>query len=85
MLELPLPPIYNGYGEIQRRLARKYGVPLVPKRFFAQVLAGSDSTVDGLHLGPAGHRKMANMIWHFVGSALANSRVTEQPGAKSKP
>jgi lysophospholipase L1-like esterase len=85
MLELPLPPLYNRYGEIQRRLARRHAVPLVPKRFFAQVLAGSDSTVDGLHLGPAGHRKMANMIWHFVGPALTNSRVTEQPAAKSKP
>jgi len=85
MLELPLPPLYNRYGEIQRRLARKYAVPLVPKRFFAQVLAGSNSTVDGLHLGPAGHRKMANMVWHFVGPGLAISRVTEQQGAKSKP
>lgn len=85
MLELPLPPLYNRYGEIQRHLARKYAVPLVPKRFFAGVLAGSQSTVDGLHLGPAGHRKMAGMVWHFVGPALEDSRVTEQQDAKTKP
>ena len=30
MLELPLPPFYNGFGLAQRRLARQHNVLLVP-------------------------------------------------------
>jgi lysophospholipase L1-like esterase len=66
MLELPLPPLYNRFGEIQRRLARRYDVVLIPKRYFASVLIGGDATLDGLHLSPAGHRKMAEMVWEQV-------------------
>jgi acyl-CoA thioesterase-1 len=85
MLELPLPPTYNRFGEVQRRLAWQFGIPLIPKRFFAQALAGSHSTVDGLHLGPAGHRKMADMLWRFVGPALnVSSHNREQP-PKTQP
>jgi acyl-CoA thioesterase-1 len=70
MLELPLPPLYNRYGEIQRRLARRYDVVLIPKRRFASVLMGEQATLDGLHLSPAGHRKMAEMVWEQVSPFL---------------
>jgi acyl-CoA thioesterase-1 len=70
MLELPLPPLYNRYGEIQRRLARRHGVVLVPKRYFCGVLRGEQSVLDGLHLAPAGHRKMAEMIYGVLGASL---------------
>lgn len=66
MLELPLPPLYNQFGAIQRRLARRPGVVLVPKRYFAGVLTGQEATLDHLHLSPEGHRKMEAMIWSLV-------------------
>jgi acyl-CoA thioesterase-1 len=51
----------------QRELAEKYGVRLVPRRRFAAVLSGSESTADGLHLSNFGHRKMAAEIRrHFI-------------------
>ena len=62
MLELPLPPFYNRFGEIQRRLARHYNVTLIPRRCFASVFDGANATIDSLHLSPAGHEKMAAMI-----------------------
>jgi len=71
MLELPLPPLYNRFGEIQRRLAGRHGVVLIPKRYFASVLLGSDSTIDSLHLSPTGHRKMSDLIASLVLPALA--------------
>lgn len=67
MLELPLPPFYNRYGAIQRRLAHQHGVFLIPKRYFAGVLGGEAAVLDGLHLSPNGHRKMAEMIWRMIG------------------
>ena len=73
MLELPLPPLYNGYGEIQRRLARKHQVLLVPKRYFASVLVSDGDRVDGVHLSAAGHKKMSEMIWRIVAPALSKS------------
>jgi acyl-CoA thioesterase-1 len=73
MLELPLPPLYNRFGEIQRRLARRYNVILIPKRYFAGVLIGPQSTIDSLHLSPAGHRKMAALIARFVLPGLAGT------------
>jgi acyl-CoA thioesterase-1 len=66
MLELPLPPTFNRFGEIQRRLARRHNVVLIPKRYFASVLVGEEATLDGLHLSPSGHRKMAEMVWQMV-------------------
>jgi acyl-CoA thioesterase-1 len=65
MLELPLPPLYNRFGEIQRRLASRHCVILIPKRYLASVLIGERATLDGLHLSPAGHQKMAEMIWQL--------------------
>jgi len=80
MLELPLPPLYNRFGEIQRRLARRYDVILIPKRYFAGVLVGSQSTIDSLHLSPAGHRKMAALIARFVVPGLAGRQGDKEQG-----
>jgi acyl-CoA thioesterase-1 len=71
MFELPLPPFRNEYGRIQRSLAQKHGVALVPKRIFLSVLAASDSTVDTIHLTQAGHHRMASAVWNFVKPAFA--------------
>lgn len=66
MFELPLPPFRNAYGAAQRQLAEKYGVRLIPRRYFAAVLRGRDSTVDGLHLANAGHEKMWRAVRRFL-------------------
>lgn len=71
MFELPLPPFRNEYGRIQRSLAQKHGVALVPKRIFLSVLAASDSTVDTIHLTQAGHHRMAATVWNLVKTAFA--------------
>lgn len=66
MLELPLPFTKISFGHSQRKLAEKHHVFLVPKYHFGNVLAGSESTVDGLHLSNKGHRKMAKMIMQQI-------------------
>ncbi len=81
MLELPLPPFSAGYGGIQRRLAAKHKVVLAPKKAFAKVLTGSDSTVDGLHLSNHGQEKMADMIWGMVSPAF-NKEATKGGGGE---
>ncbi|MGE3313773.1 MAG: SGNH/GDSL hydrolase family protein [Planctomycetaceae bacterium] len=70
MLELPLPPLYNRFGQAQRELAHRYDVALISRRDFAEVLAAHDATLDGLHLSEQGHRLMAEMIWRHLGSNL---------------
>ena len=59
MLELPLPPFHNTFGQAQRRLAAEYGVTLVPKRRLARVLFAPDATIDGLHFNEKGHALLA--------------------------
>jgi lysophospholipase L1-like esterase len=73
MLELPLFPFNNGYGVQQRRAASEYGIALIPRKYFAQVLAGRGATIDGIHLSASGHRRMAEMIWEMVGASLRNA------------
>ncbi len=65
MLELPLPPFHSAYLRIQRELAEKYGIVLIPRHRFAAVLSGRESTIDGLHLSNYGHRKMADLIREY--------------------
>jgi acyl-CoA thioesterase-1 len=59
MFELPLLPNKTGYGIAQRQLAERYGVFLIPKHCFTDVLASADATSDGLHLSDAGAFRMA--------------------------
>jgi acyl-CoA thioesterase-1 len=66
MVELPLPPFCNRFGMIQRRLARDYDVPLIPRRVLVSVLTTNGATVDGIHLTRAGHEQMAEMMWNIV-------------------
>jgi len=62
MFELPLPPGYYRFGRIQRILAGKYGVQLIPKRILLDVLAPDMSTTDSIHLTQQGHEVMAEKI-----------------------
>lgn len=62
MFELPLPPFRNGYGYTQRRLARRYGVRLIPKRVLSRAIGSAGGTLDGLHLSDAGHAIIADAV-----------------------
>ncbi len=75
MFELPLPPLCHRYGYHQRRLARKYGVWLIPKRELVGVLTTSGSTVDGIHLSDAGQARLAELVQRTL--RLPDSIVAE--------
>jgi acyl-CoA thioesterase I len=62
MFELPLLPQKIEYGQVQRRLAAKYGVVLIPKRFLARVMTGVNATTDGLHLSSVGAQRMVAIV-----------------------
>jgi acyl-CoA thioesterase I len=70
MLELPLPPLYNAYGRIQRELATRHHVALVSKREFAGVIFARDATLDTVHLSKTGHSLFADMVWRHVAPVL---------------
>ena len=71
MLELPLPPLRNEYGRIQRSLAQQYRVVLVPKRVMASVLTGPEATFDSIHLTTQGHAAMAAAMRWYVERLIA--------------
>ncbi len=70
MFELPLLPHKIAYGRIQRRLATKYRVSLIPKRYLAGVISGANATSDGLHLSATGSRRMAALVAQVLSSVL---------------
>jgi len=75
MIELPLLPYRIGYGRSQRRLASKYGVWMIPKRYFVQVINGSSATSDGLHLSAEGSTRMAELVARVLSPVLKPSRT----------
>lgn len=64
--ELPLLPHYYIYGRIQRKLARKHNITLIPKLVLASVFSTLDATSDGMHLTPKGHEVMAHEIHKLI-------------------
>jgi acyl-CoA thioesterase I len=70
MFELPLIPSKIAYGQAQRRLAKKFGVFLIPKRFLTEVLAEPNATSDGLHLSPPGAQHMATLVGRVLAPVL---------------
>jgi acyl-CoA thioesterase-1 len=66
MFELPLPPLRNEYGRIQRRGAAKHGVQLLPKRHFMGVLADPQGTSDSIHLSQQGQQRMAALVKRVI-------------------
>jgi hypothetical protein len=79
MLELPLFPFDNGYGLQQRRVASRHGIHLIPRKYFVKVIGARGATSDGIHLTAEGQRRMAEMVWGFVGASLraSNSNSAE--------
>ncbi|WP_165067863.1 SGNH/GDSL hydrolase family protein [Paludisphaera rhizosphaerae] len=72
MMELPLPPTFNAFGRSQRRLARRYGVHLIPKRVLLGVLLRQGTTSDSVHLTEAGANAMADAVWRMLGPAFTS-------------
>ena len=70
MLELPLPPLRNRFGEIQRRVASESGAILIPKRVFCRLLTGNRATLDSIHLSKQGHQRAARIVWDLVGDMM---------------
>ncbi|SFJ31402.1 SGNH/GDSL hydrolase family protein [Planctomicrobium piriforme] len=66
MFELPLPPLGNRFGEVQRRLAKKHGVRLIPKRVLASVLLSPETTIDSIHLNQKGHDRLAEIVGKLI-------------------
>lgn len=73
LIELPLAPLYEEYGRIQRRLALRYGAVLVPKRYFAAVLCTRDPGSDGLHISTLGATHMADTMRDLLAPLLVAS------------
>lgn len=71
MFELPLPPFFHRYGFVQRRLAKKHGVQLLPKTTFLAAISGRKATLDSIHLTQEGHQRMADEVWAVIGPAFA--------------
>jgi acyl-CoA thioesterase-1 len=67
MFELPLPPGYNRFGQIQRRHAAQHGMHLIPKWQFLHVLTTAHATEDGLHLTQPGQERMAELVESVIG------------------
>jgi len=66
IVELPLFPFQNAFGQAQRSSAAKYGAAMLPKRTFAKVLGTRNGTLDGLHLSQEGHNAMAKSIAEVI-------------------
>lgn len=77
MFELPLLPTKIAYGQIQRQLGAKYGVPLIPKRYFAQVLGDASATIDGLHLSAVGARRLAGTVALALAPVLKSCQLSD--------
>jgi acyl-CoA thioesterase-1 len=73
MFELPLPPLSTRYGEIQRRLASRHQIRLIPRRHFIGVLTATGSTVDGIHLSQRGQDRLRLIVLELL-------PLTEGPG-----
>jgi lysophospholipase L1-like esterase len=65
-----LLPLQARYGRIQRDLAAKQGVALIPKRILGRVLSARDATIDGLHLSTIGSQLMAEAVLEVIGPLL---------------
>jgi hypothetical protein len=51
-------------------LAAEFGIILVPKSFFADVLGTKGATIDLAHLSPKGSEIMADKVWSLLNQHL---------------
>lgn len=78
MFELPLPPLYQEFGRVQRGAAVHYDVQLIPRRQFLSVLSAGDATLDSIHLSPSGHRLMAECVWKTAGAGFPDETAASR-------
>ncbi|MCA9090195.1 MAG: hypothetical protein KDA90_16350 [Planctomycetaceae bacterium] len=62
MFELPLPPGFQRFGQVQRRLAARYSIRLIPKSVLSRLILSSESTLDSIHLTKQGHERFADRV-----------------------
>jgi acyl-CoA thioesterase I len=62
MFELPLLPLQNSFGRIQRNACEHYGVALLPRSILAGAVTLPGNVSDGLHLTPKGHAWLARRV-----------------------
>ena len=62
MFELPLLPLQNAFGRIQRDACKHHGVALLPRSILAGAVALPGNASDGLHLTPRGHAWLARRL-----------------------
>lgn len=67
MFELPIPAGRWAWGSTQRRLARRHGALMIPKRVLARLVSTRQMVSDGLHPTDAGHRFLAAGVAQLVG------------------
>lgn len=63
MFELPRLVWHREHGRLQRRLAREYGVLLIPRTFLADLFGEHELTSDGIHLTQRGHDVFAERVY----------------------
>ena len=67
MFEVPLLPGKWPLGNVQRRLARKHGASLIPRRVLTGILSEHDNvTDDALHLSQRGQERMAEEVEKWI-------------------
>ena len=80
MFELPIPPLFEGFGRVQRDLASRHGVALIPKRILLSVIEAADATVDSLHLTQQGQDRMTAVVWALLEPAIREAAGQAEPG-----
>ena len=63
LFELPRLIWHRQHGRIQRELARKYGIILIPRTFLADIFKGKELTSDAIHLTQYGHDVFAEKVY----------------------
>ena len=80
MFELPIPPLFEGFGRVQRTCASRHGVALIPKRILLSVIEAADATVDSLHLTQQGQDRMTAVVWALLEPAIREAAGQAEPG-----
>lgn len=74
MLELPVWPGGRAYAQVQREVASRLHVEMIPKRGWAVVASGEGHTLDSVHLTAAGQRAMAAFVGQQISARIAPER-----------
>ena len=63
MMEMPFPPLEYRLAFAQRKIIKRYGIKVIPKRFLSGILfLHEGATSDGIHLTQKGHEIFADRL-----------------------